>query len=117
MAEVSDGRLRVRVSDSGIGISDEDQERVFAQFFRVESKQTQGVPGTGLGLAIAKSIIDLHGGTISVSSKLGEGTTVEYEVPGVMSGPSDEYMKARAVIPRSRLAVGDDSEEIELSAG
>jgi len=120
-AEIRDGRLRVRVSDGGIGISEKDRERVFAQFFRVESNETRGVPGTGLGLAIAKSIVDLHGGTISVSSKLGEGTTVEYEIPGVKSGPSHAYMKAKAaantVVQRSRLASDDDLEEMELSAG
>ena len=97
------------------------QEKVFAQFFRVESKQTRGIPGTGLGLAIARSIIDLHGGTISVSSRVGEGTTVECEIPGVLHGPSEEYTRKRAVAdavtPRPRLAPDDAPEDMQLSAG
>jgi len=120
-AEARDGMLWVRVTDNGIGISEEDQEKIFTQFYRVESRQTRGIPGTGLGLAIARSIIDLHGGTISVSSRVGEGTTVECEVPGVLPGPSEEYTRNRAVAdavtPRSRLAAEDASEDMQLSAG
>ncbi len=118
---VTDGRLRATVRDSGIGIAEEDQEKLFTQFYRVEGRATRGVPGTGLGLAIAKSIIDLHGGTISLASAPDAGTTVYYEIPGVMAAPSEDYLKGEpgdmAAAPRSRLATDDEPQEMELSAG
>ena len=120
-ADARNGALHVTVSDRGIGIPEEDQERIFAYFYRVESEETRGVPGTGLGLAIAKSIVDLHGGTMWVSSELGEGTTVEYEVPGVIPGAAREHIEmevaAKAAIPRSRMAADGDPDDMELSAG
>ncbi len=116
-ADVRNGALHVTVSDRGIGISKEDQERVFAHFYRVESEETRGVPGTGLGLAIAKSLVDLHGGTMWVSSELGEGTTVEYEIPGVVSGATKGHIDMEAAVLRSGPAADHDPDDMELSAG
>jgi len=120
-ADAGNGALHVAVSDRGIGISEEDQRRIFAHFYRVESEETRGVPGTGLGLAIAKSLVDLHGGTMWVSSELGEGTTVEYEVPGVISGATKAHIEMKAAVesaaPRSPLTADHDPGDMELSAG
>jgi heavy metal sensor kinase len=60
------------VSDNGIGIAPEDHQRIFERFFRVDTARTSR-DGTGLGLAIAKSLIEAHGGTVSVESDLGQG--------------------------------------------
>ncbi|MDJ1115183.1 sensor histidine kinase [Microbacterium dauci] len=65
------------VRDSGIGLSEDDRQRVFERFFRAES----GVPGTGLGLAISLEIVRAHGGDITVTSTLGLGTTFMVQLP------------------------------------
>ena len=69
------GRIRIRVADTGIGMSETDLACLFSQFFRAESAKKLVTEGTGLGLVIVKEILDRLGGTIRVSSKVGEGTT------------------------------------------
>jgi signal transduction histidine kinase len=76
----ADGRLVLRVWDTGIGIPDHALERVFVPFERVHM-QGHGAEGTGLGLSIARGLVHLHGGTISIESKVGEGTTVAIVLP------------------------------------
>jgi PAS domain S-box-containing protein len=71
----------LRVSDSGIGISDDDRERLFERFFRAGNALERAIPGTGLGLAICKGIVDAHNGHLEVDSALGRGTTVTVMVP------------------------------------
>jgi signal transduction histidine kinase len=67
------------IRDEGIGIAEADQEWLFRAFHR--GQNVGGRPGTGLGLVIVKRCVDLHGGTIDVRSKLGEGTTVTVKLP------------------------------------
>lgn len=69
------GFVRASVSDTGIGIKEEDLPRIFDKFYRVKSVETRQIIGTGLGLSIVKSIVDAHLGSISVESKVGKGTT------------------------------------------
>jgi signal transduction histidine kinase len=71
----------VSVRDSGIGISAEDQDRIFDRFYRAENAQVQEVPGTGLGLAIVRSLVEMHGGQLSLESALGEGSTFSFSLP------------------------------------
>jgi PAS domain S-box-containing protein len=71
----------LRVSDSGIGISEADRERLFERFFRAGNAVEQAIPGTGLGLAICKGIVDAHAGHLWLDSVLGEGTTVTVRLP------------------------------------
>ena len=78
---VEGGRGRPGVSDSGIGISEDDRERLFERFFRAGNAVEQAIPGTGLGLAICKGIVDAHAGHLSLESTLGEGTTVTVRLP------------------------------------
>lgn len=81
MANASDDELTVRVKDTGIGIPEEDVPHLFERFYRVEKSRTSETGGTGLGLAIAKEIVEAHGGSISIESKQGEGSTVTICLP------------------------------------
>jgi signal transduction histidine kinase len=64
-----------RITDTGIGISADAQQRIFERFFKADASRTRAKEGTGLGLSIVKKIIDRHHGTIEVQSQVGHGTT------------------------------------------
>lgn len=68
-------KLRITVSDNGIGIANDDIKRIFDKYYRVNRKETKNKPGFGLGLTYVKSVIDAHGATISVESKLSMGSS------------------------------------------
>lgn len=72
-------RVLVSVSDSGIGMDADDLPKLFEPYFRARS--ATGIAGTGIGLNIVKEIVELHGGSISVQSLLGKGTTFTVELP------------------------------------
>jgi signal transduction histidine kinase len=75
--------VEVAVSDDGPGIPKDQRDHVFDRFTRGEAGLTQRVGGTGLGLAISKSLIELHGGAIGVTSKEGEGATFRIVLPAL----------------------------------
>jgi signal transduction histidine kinase len=69
------------VRDNGVGIAQADQRQVFERFYRVDTVRTPGDGGTGLGLSIAKNLVELHGGTISLKSEVGQGSSFEVSFP------------------------------------
>jgi two-component system phosphate regulon sensor histidine kinase PhoR len=69
------------VADTGIGIPQADQPRIFERFYRVDVARSREAGGTGLGLAIAKHLIEVHGGRIWVESELGVGSKFHFSVP------------------------------------
>ena len=71
----------IRVVDQGVGIPREEQTRIFERFYRVQSPENERLPGTGLGLTLAAHIIGTHGGTVSVESKPGKGSTFTLRIP------------------------------------
>jgi signal transduction histidine kinase len=77
----TNGTFTVAVSDTGTGIAEADQEKVFEEFQQADSSSTRKKGGTGLGLTIAKKIIELHGGRIWVESSLGKGSTFSFTLP------------------------------------
>jgi signal transduction histidine kinase len=79
--EASAGNAVVSVRDFGIGIDDEHREKIFEQFYRVSDPSEKTYPGLGLGLFIAGEIVKRHGGTITVQSASGEGTTFTVTLP------------------------------------
>jgi signal transduction histidine kinase len=76
-----DGLVRFEISDTGIGIPEDERERLFERFFRSQTALERQIQGTGLGLYISKAIVEAHGGRIGVQSEPGEGTTFVVELP------------------------------------
>jgi signal transduction histidine kinase len=81
IATASNGHFALSVTDTGPGIPQEHQARIFEQFHQVDSSNTKAKGGTGLGLSIAKQIVEMHGGRIWVESTLGKGSTFRMEIP------------------------------------
>ncbi len=86
-AHAERGELVISVRDSGLGIAEEAQGRLFQKFYRVKSRDTVNIFGTGLGLAIVKSIADLHHGRVWVESEPHEGSTFHLALPLSTNGP------------------------------
>ena len=79
--------LVVEVSDDGIGISPEDQTRIFEPFFRSDRSRTRATGGVGLGLVVVRRIVEAHHGTVDVESELGKGTRFTVTLPLVQPPP------------------------------
>ena len=82
-AQRDDGFVRVDVSDTGIGLSPEDQAQLFTKFFTAHHRSPQAGGGTGLGLVITRLLVELHGGRITVSSAPGQGSTFSFSLPAL----------------------------------
>jgi signal transduction histidine kinase len=80
-AKAVNGHFNVSVADTGPGIPEQEQKRIFEQFHQIDSSLTKAKGGTGLGLAIAKQIVEMHGGRIWVESTPGKGATFQMELP------------------------------------
>jgi two-component system sensor histidine kinase SenX3 len=80
-AKLKDGVVEITVSDQGIGISLENQSRIFERFYRVDPARSRSTGGTGLGLAIVKHVCENHGGEVSVWSVPGQGSTFTMKFP------------------------------------
>jgi len=105
-----DGALLLIIADNGIGIAEKDQGRVFEYFVQVDGALNRKYVGTGLGLPLAKSLTELHGGTILLESALGAGTTVTVRFPAervAWQGESDQADSAAAGEPRTLIARED----------
>ena len=76
-----DSLVEVRISDTGIGIPEEDRDRIFERFYKADKSRTRANGGSGLGLSIVKKIVDLHKGAIEVDSKPDKGTTFTVLLP------------------------------------
>jgi two-component system sensor histidine kinase BaeS len=84
-ARRSDGEAVVEVADTGVGIPAEDLPHVFDRFWRADKSRNRRTGGSGLGLAIVRNLVELHGGSVSVESVVGEGTTFTVRLP--LEGP------------------------------
>nr|WP_292353320.1 ATP-binding protein [Methanomethylovorans sp. PtaU1.Bin093] len=73
--------VRISVIDNGIGISPEDQKKLFRPFTQLDSTYSRRYQGTGLGLALTKELVELHGGRIWVESEVGKGSKFSFEIP------------------------------------
>ncbi len=105
------GRLRVAVSDSGIGIAPDKIDTLFDRFTQADASTTRVYGGTGLGLAISRRLIEMMGGTIGVQSRAGEGSTFWFEVPlGVAGSAAAVTAPVVSGLPLgTRILMADDA--------
>jgi CheY-like chemotaxis protein len=80
-ASLNDGAVEVSVTDTGIGISEEDQGKIFTLFGQLDSSHTRDYEGTGVGLVLSKKLIESHSGNIQVESTLGKGSKFTFSLP------------------------------------
>jgi signal transduction histidine kinase/HAMP domain-containing protein len=110
-----DGWICLEVEDTGIGIAEEDLSKIFERFQQVDGSNARKQEGTGLGLAITRHLVQMHGGTIKVKSKVGEGSTFTVRLPAEHNGtdavadlaeeaPDTAAPKARKTPPVSQKA-------------
>ncbi len=90
-AEANAGAIQLNVQDTGAGIAPEDLPHIFERFYRADPSRRQD-GSSGLGLAIAKSIIEAHGGRLSVTSVLGQGTTFTIDLPVAAPAPPEQRL-------------------------
>jgi two-component system phosphate regulon sensor histidine kinase PhoR len=76
-----EGEVLIEIRDQGCGIAVQHLTRIFERFYRVDKARSREVGGTGLGLAIVKHIVQVHGGSVSVSSELGKGSVFTIRLP------------------------------------
>jgi signal transduction histidine kinase/CheY-like chemotaxis protein len=110
--------VRVEVRDSGIGISEEDQAKLFTQFFRSESPQVREQVGWGLGLNVTRRLVELMGGNIGVQSQLGKGSTFWFTLP-VTPPEEAEASSSEAPPEEAETApqpVAEETQEVAASA-
>ncbi len=105
-------RTNFCVADTGIGMSQEFQKKIFETFSREETEQVQQISGTGLGMAITKCIVDLMKGTIKVESELGKGSS--FHVSLDLKKMEVDYREMK--LPEWKILVVDDSEQLCMSA-
>lgn len=99
------------VVDTGIGISEENLCRLFQSFVQIDSRLNRQYAGTGLGLALVKRITELHGGTVSVTSRLGEGSCFEVRIPCITSPDSQLPEVSRKKTASNTVALSADRRE------
>jgi signal transduction histidine kinase len=95
------------VDDDGIGIPADEQEAVFGRFFRGTEATREVIPGTGLGLAIVQAIVEHHGGTLTLTSAPGQGTTVRVELPSLVTAEARHELEAQGVAAPADTEVED----------
>ncbi len=104
--------LVLSVSDSGIGIPEDQLERIFERFYQVDQSLVRRFGGTGLGLALCKSIAEVHGGSIAVDSSVGEGSTFTVRLPRRVPQRSHQ-----AATPVTANVAADADEALRLTLG
>ena len=123
VSSVNNKMLQFDIVDSGIGISEHDQEVIFEEFRQIDGTTTRKYSGTGLGLAICKKIADLLKGSINVESQLGKGSTFTFSVPlnfvKVNEYKSNVRVNVQALIQNRKnpILIIDDDSEVRYTIG
>jgi cell cycle sensor histidine kinase DivJ len=114
---VEGSRLVLRVTDTGVGIEADDLKRIGDPFFQAGKTYQRRHEGTGLGLSIVKSLVGLHGGELTVRSKIDEGTAVTVSLPLTFMPPAKELSSNIATLaPPSRSSTQDQAHQVKRSA-
>ncbi|MEU8636589.1 ATP-binding protein [Amycolatopsis sp. NPDC048633] len=100
---LADGMVEIAVTDRGIGIAEDEQQRVFERFYRADKARSRATGGTGLGLAIVKHVAANHGGSVGLWSRPGTGSTFTLRIPAhVRPDPAPEPARATKTSPAPR---------------
>ncbi|HET6706352.1 sensor histidine kinase [Amycolatopsis sp.] len=100
---LADGMVEIAVTDRGIGIAEDEQQRVFERFYRADKARSRATGGTGLGLAIVKHVAANHGGSVGLWSRPGTGSTFTLRIPAHVSPePAPEPARAAKTSPAPR---------------
>lgn len=113
-----DGWVELTVEDNGIGIPRQHLDHIFDRFFQVERHETRRYEGSGIGLALVKEIIALHGGTISVESEVGEGSTFTIRLPkgNVSSTDAEPLEEFQAFLPTTGTVRPTEGDRLDTAS-
>ncbi|MEQ8199507.1 MAG: ATP-binding protein, partial [Clostridiaceae bacterium] len=95
--------VEIEIKDTGIGIDKKDLDNIFKRFHQVDKTLSRNSEGTGIGLTLVKSIVELHGGNITVDSLVGEGTTFRIELPARIVENSNAIEKIKPMNSKIEL--------------
>jgi cell cycle sensor histidine kinase DivJ len=115
-AAVEGSRLVLRVTDTGVGIAAEDLKRIGDPFFQAGKTYQRRHEGTGLGLSIVKSLVALHGGELTVQSRIDEGTIVAVALPLAFTAPAQPPASNVATLKAARSGQHDNMVQVKKSA-
>ena len=112
------GSVAVAISDEGIGIPPEDVPKIFSDFHQLDGSETRSYGGLGLGLAFVARIIEAHGGSIEVDSRVGEGTTMTVRLPAAKRARSEAGQAVEpASVRETQEDAGEDADEADAAEG
>jgi DNA-binding NtrC family response regulator/signal transduction histidine kinase len=108
-----DGGVELQVSDTGVGIPEDQRERVFERFHRIEGTHARTYEGTGIGLALVQELVKLHGGSVRVESTVGQGSTFRVTIPRGMAHLPAERIQAARLAASTAVGAGVYAEEAQ----
>ena len=113
---VGESFARISITDQGIGIPQEDIEKLFTRFFRARNAESGQYPGTGLGLSIVQQVVALHKGFINVASHVGQGTTFTVEIPLLLTSEEQMIFNRRGAVLSRAIASLESASPVSIKS-